>query len=306
MNESWINLVKEIIVQSLNRNMLPFPTDKKICTGWTKELPRENTNGNYLYTSCMYQLEPIINMIVKYIEATKVNEMEIGVSIVKPLLSLSSLVLKPTQKSIERYYNILNKIASKLREVIDFAYMYEEEPYSGSLLYELGFSEEFSQYAEKVIKVLREKGVKRLITIDPHSYNIFLNVYPKYTKIDFDVVNYLELIKPKGKKLEEAVIHDPCLYARFTNMYDTYRKLLDLAGIKRIEDYMVTSKENSTCCGGPIEALDPGTSNQIARTRMSKLTKLSSKIIVLCPICMGMLERNSKGAEILDISEIID
>jgi Fe-S oxidoreductase len=286
-----LEIIKEALMENLNKQMMPFPMDKKICSGWTNSLPK---NGDtIIYTSCMYQIEPVVPLFNKFLPY---------LSSLKSLMPLASK-LKPSKQQIDRAYLILNKIVDAIKnEGIKPAYFYEDEPYSGAILLEMGFLTEFENYAKKVHKFFKDHGVKRIITLDPHTHNA-LTRYNDFFNFDIEVINYLEIVKPK-KAEGEFTIHDSCLYSRFLNLRDKYRELISSSGIKLIEDDLLTGKETSYCCGGPLAPVDSKVSEEMAKERAKGLRKLSNKLLVTCPICYVTLSPHFEG-EVKDIAEVL-
>ncbi len=282
--------VAGLILESIRRYGMPFPVDKRVCSGWTDSLPRRG--DTLIFTSCMYQVEPVVPFLLKFSSLKSSGK----------LLPLARAI-KPPAKELERAYVILRKIVSALqREGINVAYMYEEEPYSGALLLEIGLLEEFAEHARKVASLFKERGVRRVITVDPHTHNA-LKRYSEFIPFDTEVVSYLELVKPSLKGEETRyTIHDSCLYSRFLNLRDTYRSLL--SEVNLTEDFLVTGKDTSSCCGGPVGGVDPVVSEKIAKRRAEELNKLSDNLIVTCPICYVTLSPHFKG-RVRDIAEVV-
>ncbi|EZQ09966.1 heterodisulfide reductase subunit D [Candidatus Acidianus copahuensis] len=286
-----IKFLGKMIVENLKTQGMPFPTDPRVCTGWAKDLPRKS--DTIIFTSCMYQIEPIVPTLSKFLPSAEK---------LKSLMPLSRL-LKPTQQQIQRSYRILNNIVLSLKQSgINVGYLYEEEPYSGALLLELGLLDEFSDWAKHVASLFREKGIRKVITVDPHTHNA-LTRYGEFTQFEVEVISYLELVTPK--KVEgEYVVHDSCLYSRFLGLREKYRSLIERSGIKTIEDPMITGKDTSACCGGPLAPVDREVSEKIASNRTRDLEKLGNKLLVLCPICYVTLSPHFSG-EVLDLAEVI-
>ena len=284
--------IGKILVDNLNRYYMPFPVDKKVCSEWAKDLPK---GGNtIIYTSCMYQIEPAVGMFLKFLPS---------ISSFKGLMPLARLV-KPSRSQLDRAYKILNNIVKALEKSgIKPGYLYEEEPYSGAILLEMGFLKEFGEYAKKVVSLFKEKGVRKIITVDPHTHNA-LTRYQEFVKHDLEIANYLELVNYTKKVEGEFTIHDSCLYSRFLGLREKYRGLIEKSGIKLVEDEMITGKYTSSCCGGPLGPVDLKVSEKIAENRAKDLEKLSKKLLVVCPICYVTLLPHFKG-EIMDIAEVI-
>ena len=289
------NFIREVLVKSLNEYMMPFPTDKKVCTEWAQDVPRGG--GTVIYTGCMYQVTPVSDLFNRALPIlSKVK----GAEKLYPLAS----ILKPTNMQKERANRVLRSIASMLkRNGVQFNYLYEDEPYSGTVLLELGYVDEFAQYAKRVKGHLEKHQVRRLITVDPHSYYAFSR-YKEFVPFDVEVVNYLELVKDLGTRVKgEYVIHDSCLYSRFLGIRENYRSLLNNAGVKLREDPFVTGPLTSMCCGAPIGPVRRDESQKIASYRAYQLNQLGDKLIVVCPLCYLALSPYFKG-EVVDLAEL--
>jgi Fe-S oxidoreductase len=166
----------------------------------------------------------------------------------------------------------------------------DREIYSGALLYELGLVDDFARYARRAAEYFKKHGVRRIITVDPHTHHVLEKIYPKYVEgFDLEVVSYLDLIKPGGVSINGFAIHDSCLYARFLGRYERIRQLL--AAGNPVEDPYITGKDTAGCCGGPIESLFP---------------EMSNKVVVQCPICYVNLKRAAQSRlEFYHIAEVL-
>lgn len=288
--------LRSFLKQSLDKYGMPFPVDKRVCSGWARDLP--HGGETIIFTSCMYQIEPVVPTLSKFSSMAGALT-----GALKGLSSFAKLV-KPPKEEMERAYTILNNIVNALkRRGINPGYLYEDEPYSGALLLESGLLEDFADHAKKVASMLKERGVKRVITVDPHTHNA-LTRYGEFIPFDVEVVNYLQLVDVDRKIDGEFTIHDSCLYSRFLNLRDRYRELVSKSGIKLNEDFLVTGRETSTCCGGPIALINRDLSESIAEKRAQDLNRLSNRLLVMCPICYVTLSPHFKG-EVKDLAEVI-
>ena len=286
-------MLGRLILQNLEKYGFPYPIDKSVCSGWTNDLPRGGET--IIYTSCMYQTASLTDVFVKFIPyAEKLST-----------LAFLAKYIKPDKASLNRAYQVLKNISSLLKKNgINFGYLYEEEPYSGAILLELCYLGEFKEHAQKVYNFLKSKGVKRVITVDPHTHNA-LTRYKEFIDFNIEVVSYLELIKDvKGKVNGNYVVHDSCLYSRFLNLRDTYRGLIARAGIRIVDDELTTGKDTSYCCGSPIKPVNQELSEKIAKLRVEQLKKLSDKIIVVCPMCYANLSKFYD--KIYDLAEVVE
>ena len=298
------------MLYSLDKYRLPVPVDHSICEGWLGGLDIPKDGDTVLYTSCLYQLVPYINEMTRLMERLGEGSLAQLLEGFHRLVAVAGrYLIRPLQSEVDRTYGIVRRIALMLKDSgVQFAYI-PNEPYSGALLYELGYVDDFKRYfTDVVLKFFEDNGVKRVITIDPHTHNILVNVAPRLVgELPFEVINYMNLIKvnrSSGKL--RVVIHDSCIYSRYFNMRDVYRRLLDEAGIEHVEDPYITGVATSMCCGGPIESIKPSLSNTIAKMRIESLAKLSDIVVVECPICLANLSRNSGGkVKVVDLAEVL-
>lgn len=289
-----IDAIGKVMVQSLKNNFTPFPINKSLCSKWTEKLPY---GGNtIIYTSFMYQLASIFKSYEKHLPAFS----KAGGS--ARLASLGKFIIRPKKEDLKRAGRILTNISAMLTSSgIDHGYLYDDEPYSGGLLLELGLIDEFREYGERVLKLFHEKGVHRVITVDPHTTNA-MNRLKEIFGSEIEVTSYLELVTPSRGK-GEFVLHDPCLYTRYSDLGDTMRNVLSKAGVKLREDRMVTGSDIGTCCGAPLGPIDTDLSERIASYRSEKLRNVSSEVLVACPLCYQNLSPHIQNLR--DIAEVV-
>ena len=313
MSLDWFRALRDVIVGSLRDSWLPFPVDKSICTRWREGLSFDNVSDTILYTSCLYQLAPVIERAVAELERFGVTK---GGALARLTAIgarfLGKALLRPSDEDVDRANRIIRNIYGMLRASGVRFRVLDNEPYSGALLYELGFVNEFADYARIVYKVLRDNNVSEVITIDPHTQYTLEKLYPRYVpEFNIRVRSYLDYLDPNKIKvrLGEFTIHDSCLYARYLNKYDLIRGLLrGKANIR--EDPVITGKDTSHCCGGPIESTYPEIAGKVASNRVKELVRLSRNIVAQCPICYVNLRRGIKlsgvEANLFDIAEVIE
>jgi len=193
---------------------------------------------------------------------------------------------------------------------VDFGYLYEDDLYTGALTYDLGSDEVVAEHAKRVQKVFKNYGVKKVITIDPHTTNMLRSVYPDLLPdYDIEVKTYLEVLAEKDlpavNKLEgELTIHDPCVFARYEGIIDEPRQLLATTGL------CVKDPEKSArmtwCCGGPVESLYPHKAHANATKRAQQLAETSSEVVTMCPMCLINLgDAAPSGVSFKDISHYL-
>jgi Fe-S oxidoreductase len=206
---------------------------------------------------------------------------------------------------------VLRNIALLLQKAgVIFGYLYDQELYSGALVYDGGMDESFGIHAQRVYDIFKNNGVRKVITVDPHTTNILRDGYPKFIKnYDLEVTSYLEILAEKGlppvsSQNSELVIHDSCVYARYEGTIESPRELLRNTGITLKEPEL--SKRATYCCGGPIESLFPGKAHEIAKNRINQLMEKGENIVTMCPICQVNLRKAAQGGcQINDISKTL-
>ncbi len=301
----------ELLEKNIARTGNPLGIRKTLLSNWHRNLPLKlKTHGDtMLFTGFMYQLTPYIILSTKYLEKIENTPLE---KLFIPYVKLSRYInpfdlISPPGSGIERYTGIVRKIAFILKKSgIDVSYNEELDNYSGILLYDLGDDDAFSEHSRKVSALLEDAGIKRVITIDPHTTYAMKILYPEYSGSNIEVISYLEILAENIKNGDRGnsggiVIHDSCYYARYLGIIDEPRKILENLGYEIIEPE--NSGEMTSCCGGPIESISPVFSDEIAKNRIEELKSSGDKIVTMCPICMGNFERC--GYPATDIYELI-
>jgi len=292
--QQQLSLVQSVVFKQLMESYMPLPVDRVACSKWAEGIPR--VGKTIIYTSYMYQLGSVFKSYAKLLERFS------GVKFAARFSSLGGMFVRPKKDELERASRVLNNIVGLLRASgIEPAYLYEEEPYSGALLLELGLLDEFRAYGRRLLDFLQAKGVERVITVDPHTTNALLRL-KAFTKTDLDVVNYLQLVHPT-RGGGRFVFHDSCLYSRYMGMGPQIRGILQNSGVSLVEDRLVTAEDIGTCCGAPIESLSEELSERIAQSRAAKLSSVCEEVLVACPLCYQNLAPYVKSVS--DIAEVV-
>lgn len=220
-----------------------------------------------------------------------------------------------SQKIAIAFAKLMNKAG------VSFAILGNTEANSGDTARRIGNEFLFQEIAEKNIKRFEKYGVKKIVTIDPHAYNIFKNEYPDFgfeaevyhhTQLLYDLVKSGKLV-PKGRIDERLTYHDSCYLGRYNGVYDPPREILKaIPGLELVE--MVRTRENAMCCGagGGLMWAEETTGNRInvARTEQA-LAVNPSMISTGCPYCLTMLSDGTKAKEVdqdistMDVAEIL-
>ena len=301
-----------LIKDNLEKTMNPLAIPNEEANYWWKSVSVPSTGEYMLYTGMLYQLVPYIEYMTMQLEKMETSGMRRFMKMAKkiPKRLLKSLYGKPASKEMrDRFNNIVASIAKLLSKAgVNYYYKPDIDYYTGILLYDLGDEEGFQEYARRLAKILRENGVEKIITIDPHTTYAFEKLYPEYADFEVEVKTYIEALLESNAELkcrfsEKVTIHDPCLYGRHLRVSGKSRELLSKAMASVIE--VTNNLELTRCCGGPLESLYPSYAKEIARRRVEELKKTgASKIVAMCPICLANLARG--GAEPIDLAELLE
>lgn len=198
----------------------------------------------------------------------------------------------------------------------------DEESCDGNEVKVLGESGLFQKLAAENIQKFTNKGVKKIITLDPHAFNSFKKDYPLRGG-NFLVNHYTEilakLVKGKKERFKEyrvkVTYHDPCYLGRHNLIYAQPREMLkNIPGLELIE--MRRHQQNSFCCGGGggnffTDILNKG-EYYPSRLRVREALATGAQILaVACPLCAKMLtdavktEELESKIEVLDIGQIV-
>ncbi len=305
-----------ILADNLRLRRSVLPLSKSRATGWAKGLGLPRGGETVLYTGLMYQMMPSVVRMAKQMERLEgtwvARAMHLGRK-VNRLLNTSRFMPAPSKEEQAAFDTRLRNIARLLQAAgVEFGYLYEQEMYAGALVCDLGVDEVFRPHARRVYDMLKRNGVRRVITVDPHTTDILRTVFPKLIpEYDIEVRSYLEILVEHGltgkHPLEQdIVVHDSCVYARYENVVDEPRALLAAAGAALCEQD--DAGKLTHCCGGPIEGLYPDKARAIAEKRLAQLLKSGSRnVAAMCPICLVNLQQacNGSGANVRDISEYL-
>ncbi|MDW8036185.1 MAG: (Fe-S)-binding protein, partial [Candidatus Korarchaeum sp.] len=214
--------VLEMIADNTKRRGCPVPLPERDSYRWADGLSIPKGEATVIFTGLLYQLTPHIDSLVGYLEGlerSSVATLAIRLGRIAGKVIDVTKIASPPKERVEEQNEIIRSIAILLmKSGVSFGYVYEDDMYSGALLYDLGLEEDFEMHAKGVHRRLKERGVRSLIAIDPHTTHVMREVYPKFVDgYDLDVRNYLEVLASRGlvgRTLgREVTIHDPCLYA---------------------------------------------------------------------------------------------
>ncbi|MBI9075399.1 MAG: (Fe-S)-binding protein [Desulfatibacillum sp.] len=206
---------------------------------------------------------------------------------------------------------------------ISFGVLGDKEISDGNEVEMMGEDALLEDLAQRNIQMFFDLGVQNIITLSPHSYNVFKNRYPDFgghfkvfhhSQILADLVKQGKLTIPETPDTR-ITFHDPCFLGRWNQEYNAPRKVLKaVPGATLVE--MERNKKGALCCGGGSGNFYTdflgGSEDSPARIRAREADAAKATILaVACPNCLTMLEDAVKveGLEekikVRDISEIL-
>ncbi|XBP66902.1 (Fe-S)-binding protein [Bacillus velezensis] len=229
--------------------------------------------------------------------------------------------------SMGSYDNRSQKIAVSFAKLLNeagvsFAILGNKEKNSGDTPRRLGNEFLFQELAEHNIGEFEKYGIKKIVTIDPHAYNMFKNEYPDFG-FRAEVYHHTELLaelvsqgklKPLHPVNETITFHDSCYLGRYNEVYEPPRAILKaIPGVQLKE--MERGRENGMCfcgAGGGLMWMEEETGARINTARTEQALSVSPTVISSgCPYCLTMLGDGTKAKEAedaigtYDVSELL-
>ncbi|MFA8299883.1 MAG: (Fe-S)-binding protein [Hyphomicrobiales bacterium] len=225
----------------------------------------------------------------------------------------------------ERYKKVTRAFAKLLAYAdVNFAILGAEESDSGDVAKRTGNEMLFQMQAITNVEVLNSYGINKIVTCDPHDFNILQNEYPEFggkytvyhhTQLIVELIRKNKITIPQsdddlGKTI---VFHDPCYLGRGNGEYNAPRFILDSLPYKRVE--MPRHKSSSLCCGaggGQMFKESEKGDKEVYEERSNEAINTGAGILATaCPFCMLMFSDGIKlkdmddSIEVKDIAEIL-
>jgi len=197
----------------------------------------------------------------------------------------------------------------------------KEEMCCGDSLRRLGNEFVFDRMAKENVKLWKEKGVKKIITLCPHCFSTLKNDYRQYG-FDGEVIHHADLINgllasgklrlKKTVNMGNIVFHDSCYLGRHNDIYESPRSVIGKATGKAPTE-MDRNRSDSFCCGagGGRMWMEEHLGTRINLARVDEaLTKRPDTVCVTCPYCMtmfddGLKDKNADKVVVKDIAEVV-
>ncbi|MEW5913490.1 MAG: (Fe-S)-binding protein [Thermodesulfobacteriota bacterium] len=308
--------------RNLRREGDPLGMRQSYWTDWAQGLDLPAQGERCLYTGRMYQMLPYVAQTTKLVAryqswlacpgmATLMNlgSRLAGEATLRRLAASAGEIRQRASDSLRGIWAGLKAVGASP------AYLQQQEPYSGVLLYDLGLEASAQRQAAKLAGLFSAQGFREVIAVDPHSLHLLRGALPEtLERSGVAIRHYLEVLAPEREKIarlrgelpiQEVVVHDSCVMARELGIIDQVRQVAQALGLKVKEP--ADNRENTACCGGPIEYAFGELSRQVSRLRAQELARVSSQVLVTCPICLLNLTpyESELGIRVWDLGELL-
>ncbi len=206
---------------------------------------------------------------------------------------------------------------------VRFAYLGTEEQCCGDSARRLGNEYLYQTLAAQNMETFNSHGVKKIICICPHGYNVIKNEYPQMGGV-YEVYHYTEIVqkllaqgklKTRSSGSTRISYHDSCFLGRHNDIYQAPRDILAAAGCQITP--LDKSKQFGFCCGAGggrmwLEEEAADGFQRINETRSRQLLQENPEMIATnCPFCLTMIsdgvkvDDQNESVQVMDVAEIL-
>lgn len=181
---------------------------------------------------------------------------------------------------------------------VRFGMLGADEGSTGECVRRVGNEMLYQQLASGLVGTLNERGVRRIVTCDPHALNSLRNEAPEFGG-HFEVLHHTQLMAQllnEGRvrvnaSLQKVVFHDPCYLGRHNGEFDAPRAVLaKLCSDAPLE--MTLTREQAMCCGagGGRMWMEETIGKRINILRVEQALEVQPQTIATaCPYCAVMV-----------------
>ncbi|MHB8566297.1 MAG: heterodisulfide reductase-related iron-sulfur binding cluster [Nitrososphaerales archaeon] len=221
----------------------------------------------------------------------------------------------------QRAQNIAKSLAKIMNSAgVSFAILGSEESCNGDPARRLGEEGRYQELALQNIEKLNSQKTRKLVTSCPHCFNTIKNEYPifggKYevihhTQLISDLIQKKKITISKSKVKEISMtLHDACYAARYNDIFEEPRKVLNASG-KDLRE-MKRCKDKTFCCGagGSNYWYKVPQQKSITSIRTEEAVQTGASLLATeCPFCLSMFEDSTRVSDtklsVKDIAEIV-
>lgn len=192
-----------------------------------------------------------------------------------------------------------------------------DEPCCGEAVRTAGQEDYLAEVVEATARRFRAAGVRRLVALSPHCFDMFRARYPLE---DVQVLHHSELLATlaeegrlrfAGEAKATVTYHDPCYLGRRHGIYDPPRRLLAaIPGARVVE--MAPNREDALCCGGGGGRmwLETRAGERFGDLRVRQARETGADVLATaCPFCLLCLEDSVKvlgerRLKVMDVAEL--
>lgn len=248
------------------------------------------------------------------------GEFEVGVLEKKGATADTLYFVDSVSSYDERMQSVAQATARILHKAgVDFGVLGKNEKDSGNEVRRFGEEMLYQELKNHNIEAILNSGAKRIVTADPHAFNVIKNDYNSRDLPPIEhITQFLQRSIRNGKirlnGLDEEwrkkvfTYHDPCYLGRHNDIYEPPRRVLDaIPGLNRVE--MARSRDRSFCCsgGGLMLFYEPEEDERMGVRRVKMAQQAGASVIVTaCPFCLTNIEDGIKVAGLDGKMEAID
>ncbi|MBI3978350.1 MAG: (Fe-S)-binding protein [Chloroflexi bacterium] len=222
----------------------------------------------------------------------------------------------------QRMQKVARALAGIFRAAgVGFGTLGDREPCCGEAAHSLGQAGYVQQVVAANERLFAEVGVRTIVAISPHCYDMFKNHHFVGQKPagwrPLHVGEYLaELIAAGRLRFEQPLnlrvtYHDPCYLSRHNSVCEAPREILRaLPGVELVE--MEESRADTLCCGGGGGRMWQETvaGQRFSDIRIAQARATGAEVLATsCPHCIACLEDSAKLAEaplrVVDVAELV-